>query len=216
VEWSVHDHVPLSPAEVETLAVDFYRRLGFDPAAPVDTFRLARKLLGPGSIERGTSLVGIPARTFVLRGVRKIAVNRRISFPYQQHAVGHELGHIVLDELGYIDDNLESVCDLFGACVMAPRPAVAAMLRAFGPDHVAMADEVGSTQTLAALRIAETLGIPRAVVTPARIYARGPDEFVWGPEDELRKLARRARPGIVRAKLTDDPRRVVIDVEETG
>lgn len=206
----------VSPAEVEALAVDFYRRLSLEPSVPVDTFRLARKLLGPGSIERGTRLVGIPARTFVLRGERRIAVNRRIPFPYQQHAVGHELGHVVLDELGYRDEDVESVCDLFGACVMAPRPAVVAMLRAFGRDHVAMADEVGSTQTLAALRIAETLGMPRAVVTPQRIYARGPEEFVWCGEEELRRLARRARPGIVRAKLTDDPRRVVIDVEEAG
>lgn len=210
--------MPLSPAEVEALATDFYRRLGFEPTTPIDTFRLARKLLGPGSIERGTSLVGIQARTFVLNGARKIAVNKRIPFPYQQHRVGHELGHIVFDELGYLDDDIESACDLFGACVMAPRPAVVAMLHAFGRDHQAMADEVGSTQTLAALRIAETLGIPRAVVTPERIYARGPDEFVWCSEEELRRLARSARPGpgIVLAKLTDDPRRRVLDVEDVG
>lgn len=208
--------VPLLPAEVEALAIEFYRRLALDPAQPADTFRLARKLLGPKAIERGTSLVGIPARTFVLRGERRIAVNRRISFAYQQHAVGHELGHIVLDEAGYRDDDVESACDLFGACLMAPRPAVAAMMRALGRDHEAIADEIGSTQTLAALRIAETLGIPRAVVTPQRVYARGPDEFVWGSEAELRALARRSRPGIARAKLTDDPRRVVIDVEEVG
>jgi hypothetical protein len=201
-------------ADVEALAIAFYQRLGFEPDRPVDTFRLARKLLGPSAIERGARLVGIPARTFLLRGERRIAVNRRLSIPYAQFFVGHELGHVVLEEMGYVDEDVERVCDMFGAAVMAPRPAVQALLRAFGRDHAAIADEVGSTQTWAALRIAETLGMPRAIVTPQRVYARGPEEFVWGPEGEVRRLARTPRRGIVRAKLTDDPRRVVLDVEE--
>jgi hypothetical protein len=204
------------PAEVEALAVDFYRRLGFEPDQPRDPFRLARKFLGANAIERGTNLLGVPAHTFVLNGERRIAVSRRLSIPYAQFFVGHELGHIVLNEIGYRDDDVEAVCDMFGAAVMAPIPAVRSMLRAFGRDHEAIADEVGSTQTWAALRIAECLGIPRAIITPRRVYARGPEEFVWGPEDELRRLARSPRRGIVRAKLTDDPRRVVLDVDATG
>jgi len=200
---------------IEGLAVAFYERLGFDPSAPVDTFRLARKLLGPGAVERGTHLVGVAARLFTVAGERRIAVSRKLPYSYAAHAVGHELGHIVFDELGYREDDLEAACDLFGAAVMAPIPAVSAMLRAFGRDHVAIADEVCSTQTWAALRVAECLRIPRAIITPQRLYVRGPEAFEWGPEDELRRLARgRLRPGIARAKLTDDPRRVVIDVEE--
>jgi Zn-dependent peptidase ImmA (M78 family) len=135
---------------------------------------------------------------------------------YAQFFVGHELGHIVLEELGYRENDLETVCDQFGAAVMAPIPAVSAMLRIFGRDHEAIADEVCSTQTWAALRVAECLRIPRAIVTPHRVYARGPEEFVWGPEDELRKLARGNRPGVMRARLTDDPRRVLIDIDDTG
>jgi IrrE N-terminal-like domain len=206
----------LDASSVEGLAVDFYRRLGFDPERPVDTFRQARKLLGPDAIERGTALVGVPGRVFWLHGRRRIAVSRKLPVEYAQHTVGHELGHIVFDELGYRGECLEQLCDLFGAAVMAPIPAVRAMLRAFGRDHEAIADEVCSTQTWAALRIAEALGVPRAIVTPQRVYARGPESFVWGPEDSLRRLVRVERPGISRARLTDDPRRVVIDVEETG
>lgn len=208
----------LDATEVEALAVAFYRRLGFDPAEPVDTFRLARALLGPDAIERGTSIVGLPAKLFMVRGARRIAVSRKLSVPYARFYAGHELGHVVLDELGYRDDDLEAVCDMFGAAVMAPIPAVAALLRAFGRDHEAIAAEVGATQTWAALRVAEALGIPRAIITPARVYARGPEAFVWGPEDGLRRLARGrvVRPGVTKVKLTDDPRRVVIDVEEAG
>jgi hypothetical protein len=206
----------LETTEVEALAVGLYRRLGFDPSEPVDTFRLARKLLGADAIERGTSIAGLPAKLFVVNGQRRIAISRKLSVPYARFFAGHELGHVVLDDLGYREDDLEAACDMFGAAVMAPLPAVAAMLRVFGRDHEAIADEVCSTQTWAALRIAECLGIPRALITPQRLYVRGPEAFVWGSEDGLRRLARgRApRPGIRRAMLTDDSRRVVLDVDE--
>jgi hypothetical protein len=207
--------VGLTTSEVEGLAVALYERLGFDPAQPVDTFRLARKLLGPDAIERGTSIAGVPAKLFVVNGERRIAVSRKLSTSYARFYAGHELGHVVLDEIGYREDDLEAACDMFGAAVMAPIPAVAALLRAFGRDHEAIAQEVGSTQTWAALRVAECLGIPRAIITPARVYARGPEAFVWGPEDALRRLARGAlRPGLVRVRLTDDPKRVVLDAED--
>lgn len=208
--------MPLDSASIEGLAVDFYKRLGCDPEQPVDTFRLARKLLGANAIERGTALVGVPAKTFSVHGERRIAVSRKLSVPYAQFFVGHELGHIVLDEIAYTESDIERVCDAFGAAVMAPLPAVRLLLRAFGRDHEAIADEVCSTQTWAALRIAEFLRIPRAIITPQRVYARGPEEFEWGPEDELRRLVRVERPGVVKSKLTDDPRRIVIDVDETG
>lgn len=206
----------MDASEVEALAVDFYRRLKLEPERTVDTFRLARLLLGPEAIERGAALVGEPARLFSLRGQRRIAISRKLPVEYAQFYVGHELGHIVCDELGYRDEDVERVCDAFGAAVMAPMPAVRAMLRAFGRDHEAIAEEVCATQTWAALRIAECLGIPRAVLTPTRIYARGPEGFVWGPESEVRKLSRGELPGVRKAKLTDDPRRMVIDVDETG
>jgi hypothetical protein len=204
----------LDHASIEGLAVSFYERLGLDPADPVDTFQLARKLLGAGAIVRGTSLAGLAAKIFTVNGERRIAVNRKLDFAYAQHAVGHELGHVVCDEEGYRGEQLEQVCDAFGAAVMAPLPAVRAMLRAFGRDHVAIADEVCTTQTWAALRVAECLGIPRAIITPRRVYVRGPEEFVWGPDDSLWRLVRIERPGITKVRLTDDPRRVVLDVDE--
>ncbi len=206
----------ITTSEIEALAVAFYERLGFDPSVPIDTFRLARALLGPCAIERGSSIIGVPAKTFMVNGQRRIAVSRRVPLEYAFFYAGHELGHLVLEEQGYRGADIEAVCDTFGAAVTAPMPAVRAMLRVFGRDHEAIAAEVGTTQTHAALRVAECLGIPRAIITPARLYVRGPDSFVWGSEDELRRLARArgVRPGLTKAKLTDDPRRVVLDVDE--
>ena len=207
----------LDTTEVEALAVAFYRRLGFDPAQPVDTFRIARTFLGADAIERGTTIAGVAAATFLVKGQRRIAVSRKLAPEYAFFYVGHELGHVVLDEIGYRDEDLERVCDMFGAALMAPIPAVNAMLRAFGRDHEAIADEIGSTQTQAALRVAEALGIPRAIITPQKLYVRGPEAFVWGPEDALRGLARsrRAIPGVTKVKLTDDPHRIVLDIDES-
>lgn len=192
----------------------FYERLGLPPEEPVDTFRLARKLLGPEAIVRGTSIVGMPAKLFVVNGERRIAVNRRLAIPYAQFYVGHELGHVLCSEIGYVADDLEAVCDHLGAALMAPLPAVRAMLKIFGRDHEAIADEVGSTQTWAALRIAEFLAIPRAVVTPKKLYVRGPETWQWASEPEVRRLARVERPGVSKVRLTDDPRRVLIDIDD--
>jgi hypothetical protein len=206
----------LTVVEIEGLAVSFYERLGFDATEPIDTFRLARKRLGPHGILLGTSIVGLPAARFVKDGMTRIAVNKRLSMPYAMFFAGHELGHEICDEIGYREDDLERVCDHLGAALQAPMPAVRKLYRALGNDLKEIADEVGATQTWAALRLAEYLKIPRAVLTPQRIYLRGPDEFVWGPEDELRRIghARKARPGITKVRLTDDTRRIVIDIDE--
>ncbi len=207
-------HLSFDAGEIEGLAVDLYLRLSLDPERPIDTFRLARKLLGVGAIVRGTSLVGLPAKLFTVNMQTKIAINRALPFPYAQFFIGHELGHHICNELGYREDDIEHVCDHFGAAVMAPMPAVRAMLRAFGRDHEAIADEVGSTQTWAALRIAECVGIPRAIVTPKKTYLRGPEEFVFGSVQSVRGLVRGNRPGVSKVQLTDDPRRTVLDFEE--
>jgi len=37
---------------------------------------------------------------------------------------------------------------------------------------------------------------------------------VWGSDRDVRGLARVERPGVTKTRLTDDPRRIVIDVEE--
>lgn len=73
---------------------------------------------------------GVSAKIFFVRGRKRIALNRKLPIEYAQHAVGHELGHDLFDELGYVGNDIETLCDLFGAAVMAPLPAVRAMLRA--------------------------------------------------------------------------------------
>jgi hypothetical protein len=201
-------------AELEGLANQLYERVGLDPAVPVDTFRLARKLLGPQAIERGVGLVGMPARLFTVHGTRRIAICRKLPFAQAQFWVGHELAHILIGD--YREPDLEQLCDYLAAALMAPREAMRSLLRAFGPDHRQIAAEVCATQTWAALRIAECTGAPRAVVTPARCYVRCPDDYVLPAEPHLRRLTTGSRPGIKKSRLTDAAGRTVLDFEEVA
>jgi hypothetical protein len=77
-----------------------------------------------------------------------------------------------------------------------------------------MASALRVSGTLAALRVGEAVGAPVAVIAPGRIHVRGPEEFVWPSEAELRRLARAGADGLVRVRLADDPRRVVLVVAE--
>ncbi len=206
----------ISPADVEGLAVALYEQLGFDPSVPVDTFRLARTLLGPAAIARGTSMVGLPAMLSYVRGAHRISIARKLSYACAAFCVGHELGHVVFHRLNYREEDLETACDALGAALMAPMPAVRAMVRSFGPDHEAIAEEICATQTWAALRVAECLGMPRAVVTLRHVHVRGSEDFQWGDAQQIRRIAasRASRPGLRKTRLSDGSRAIVLDVEE--
>ena len=202
-------------SDLEGLAIALYERLGHDPSRPVSTFRLARDLLGADALIRPPSIVGSPASTFTLGGARRIALKRTVPLRYARFFVGHELGHALLEEEGYAYDDLEVCCDYLGAALMAPRPAMRAMQGIFGFAFDELAEVVGATQTWAALRCAEVLRMPLAVIAPT-VRVRGPEEWVWPDEQTLREWARsrRAPRGLARLRLTDDPHRVVLRPED--
>lgn len=200
---------------LEGVAVATYERLGLDPCRPVSTFQIARLLLGAHAIVRPALMIGAPAALIVVDGARRIAIKKSVPLRYARFFVGHELGHLLLEEEGYVGEDIEACCDYLGAALMAPRPAVRALQGAFGFDLPGIAEAVGSTQTWAALRIGEVLRVPLAVVAPT-IRVRGPDEWVWPDEQTLRQWARvrRLPRGLARTRLTDDERRVVIVAED--
>lgn len=204
----------MEAGDVEQLAFEFYERVKCDPSEPVSPFKLARLFLGADAIERTGSLISSPAATFVINGKRKIALRRQIPIEYAAFYVGHELGHAILDELGYHEADTEQICDLFGGALMAPRPAIHRLHRALGFDLAAIADEVGSTETWAALRIGEILRVPLVTLAPLRVRVRGPEAWEWPDEDTLRRWAKNPPKGLARTRLTDDPRRVVLVAED--
>ncbi len=190
----------------EGLATGLYLELGFDPSEPQSPITLARRWLGPDAIVEGPSMLAAPAVTFFQDGRTRFAVRPRLAMPRKRHAIGHELGHALLKRAGEPDS--ERAADYIGAALMAPYAAA----RAYDDDWRSLAEDIGSTQTQAALRTAEVLLIPRALVTPGRVYLRGPEGWVW-------PLARRSLeryPGVRKTVLDDDPKRFVLDVEEVG
>lgn len=192
---------------LEGLAISLYDRLGLDPAEAESPLTLARRWLGADAIVLAPATQRAPAVTFRVHGQLKIAI-KPLPPEYRRFWVAHELGHILLGEPGSGHEDGERAADYVAAALMAPRPYALA----YGDDWRALAADVGCTQTQSALRTAETLHVPRAVITPHRVYVRGPDGFVW-------PLARRSivrMPGVKKTPLDDDPERLVVDVEDVG
>lgn len=202
--------------ELEGIAEAAYREGGLDPERP-NVERLARSLLGPSAVQRGARLVsGSPSALVRVGSDWRIVIARTLSREYALHAIGHELGHWLMARHGG-DVHDERAADYLGAALLAPRSAFIAAHRALGDDLPALAEAFSTTETGAALRLGEVHRIPLAVISPALVRLRGPEEWVWPDESTLRRWARgRALPGIRKVRLTDDPRRVVLDAEDVS
>jgi hypothetical protein len=201
--------------QLEGIAVEFYRRHKLDPSVPVDTFRLAR--LEGLEIRRPLSLLGARPGTLMWIGEKRaIAIRKRVPLEIAQHVAGHELAHRELGQPHDGDPLLEQACDYLGACLMLPAPAVASLHREYGWRLPDFAEHVVATQTLIALRLAEALRVPAAVVSPERVRVRGPEAWVWPAEREIRHIARRGRPGLQKVRITDQPARCALFAEDLG
>lgn len=179
-------------------------------AAPGD---LVRALLGPTALRfvaddwlRGggtLARVGTEWRVYLRRGLA----------PERARFIAlHELAHWALPNA------TEEDCDALAACLLAPRAAFARALAAARPraGSARVYSDLGAwfrcTDSFAALRHAEVTGTPLALISPAKARVRG-DAYPWPAE--LAQLARRAQqtvPGLRKARLRDDPARVVLSV----
>lgn len=199
--------------ELEGIADGAYAGAGLDAERP-GVIRLARVLLGPGAVTYGPRPVHGPAALIRVGETWRIIVGRNVPEAYAHFAVAHELGHYLLRQHGYDGYDEERAADYLGAALIAPRRAFVTARRAVGDDLPELAHAFGMTETAAALRLGEVCHIPLAVVAPQTVRVRGPEEWVWPDELTLRRWARgRVLPGIRKVRLTDDPRRVVLDAE---
>ena len=131
-------------------------------------------------------------------------------------ALAHELAHVHLGILEHGAPELEALCDGIAACVLCPRRAFRAAVSEHGRQAWAqLALDFGTDETCAALRVGEVVGIPLVVVAPRSIRVRG-DAWTWPDERALRRLARNGGPGVERAVLRDDARRVVLVADDAA
>src|SRR5690348_6034800 len=121
-------------------------------------------------------------------------------------ALCHELAEIELARLGIVvgeHARKERLCDEIAAAILMPRPWFERTLREHGESYADIARVHQQTETAAALRCAEVLERELAVVTPRKVYRRGP--VVTLPEEPaaLRRIVRERMPGVRRVRLTD-------------
>lgn len=198
-------------------------RADVDDAEPPNPMRLALAVTG------GRVLLVAPTEVWGLGevsvgddGELEILVAAGQSDLERAWTLAHEVAHVHLRRGGWVGGYRESedAADAIAAALLMPRRAFARATRQHGRRaFVGLADAFSVTETAAALRVGEVDRVPVAVIAPTHLRVRGPEEWAWGTEEELRALARGGRPGLHRARLTDDARRVVLvadEVEEVG
>jgi hypothetical protein len=184
----------------------------------VSTPKIARRWLGPGSVELVPRYrMRTPARLARVGDEWRIFVREGLSPQEANFAVGHELGEHWLKREGYDGEDLEQAANYIGAALVAPRPTFVTAVRELGEDWTALSQRFVSTESLVVLRWGEIRCEPLALVSPALVRVRGPESFVWPEEPTIRRWANgRPGPGLRKARLADDRRRVVLKVEDVG
>lgn len=164
-----------------------------------------------------TLLRGADACLFFLAGQAEIAIRRGLTPERMHWSVAHELAEMRLVEIDYREADVERQANALGAALLMPRAAFRAALRDHGGSLDALAtgglDALSADflcdQTATALRLAEVHALELAVVTtPARVYARAPEEWVLPSEREIRRGVLGAMPGIRSIRLTDARKRM--------
>lgn len=188
--------------EWERIADDIRVQAGLCDGSPS---RIARALgidvaYVTGMIDRG-GLAEAGGRWF-------IGIRRSLPDAYREHTIGHELAHWWARTNGVVDT--EEQADYVGAALQMPRGAFFSVARETACALSDLAVAFGTTETAAALRLGELERAPVAVVAPVQVRVRGPEEWAWPDADTLRRWARNGRPGLSKARLRDDRRRVVL------
>lgn len=213
---------------LEGAAEQVLRSAGADLYRAVSILALARHVLGADArIERvpGRALpAGAQATIGRVGNQVRLFVRHGLDGATERFALGHELAHHVLGHPKELRTQaLEDDADYVAACLVVPRPALRVARLELGDDLVALADLFQASQTAIALRLGEAGALPAVVVVaPAAVRIRSLSEFAMPPEETLRRFARAsalelkrlAGPGVRRARLTDDRRRVALLVDE--
>jgi hypothetical protein len=211
----------LDAGDLEGLAEALHLEAGLDPSDPAGVAKVARGLwrdAGAVELVPRDALRHVPAKLALVQTRWRIYV--RSGTPREQvgFLIGHELAHWALRREGVsfeLEVDEERACDYLGACLVAPRSAFRATMRALGEDVRELAERFGSTETLAVLRWGETTGRDLAVVRPGLVRVRGQLSFVWPDEQTIRSwTSGRVPKGLARTRLDGDRRRHVLVVDE--
>lgn len=200
----------LDEHDLETLALNTYARSGLDPARPVEGTDLAEILYGEDVWVRGGALLATGrACSGTLHGQVRIHVPRHLPRERRNFLTLHEVAHQLLGAPCRNGGELEAAANRLAAALMAPLVATRRLHAVHGFNLRSIALAMRSTQTCAALRLAEALELP-LVSWGAIRRLRGPANWQWPPHDELERWRRRAPRGLARLPVGDERGRVVL------
>ena len=181
--------------ESDAWALDIRRRANVDPDEVVRPSELARRLPGLAGVVQAKGLRLVKDGE-LQRGPEgwRIVVRAGIPLVRARFAVLHEIAEFAIGDA--VDEHIDHACNAVAASLAMPRRPFGRALRAHGGDPHRLGEIFVVSSIAAALRIGEVTRIPVAVVTPRRVWTRGP-EIAWPSGDELQRIARAGRPGPV-------------------
>jgi hypothetical protein len=201
-------NVAIDIADLEGEAQALYRAGGFSMAAPAPSVGLARRLLGDEAVRVAPAQLLLDGNGALVRVGSDWRIYIRGSAPprAKRFALLHELAHWALGA-----EATEVECDALAAALLVPRQAFLLALGGLGERLPRLAQHFNTTESCIALRHGEATDAPMVLVTPYTVRARGA-EWSWPTETKLRAWARRPGPGLRKARLRDEPERVVLRV----
>ena len=200
--------------ELEGIAEALLRCGGQDDEHAPRLGQLVTQLLGEGAVEFTNATPGDAALVRVYDTWR-IYVHRGLPLHRRTFGIAHELAEWWLRvRERYEGEDVEEAANYIAAAVLTPRRAFRRAISSVGRELPRLAAHFRTSETHAALREAEVDRLPRVVVSPALVRVRGPESWVWPDEATVRRWSRRAPPSVRKTRLTDDPRRDVLDAEQ--
>lgn len=200
----------IDQADIEGEADAIYRAAGLDSATAAPPIWLATQLLGSGSVV-GAPFLRQPGGGCLVRVGPQVRIYYRSRLSQQQRdfVVAHELAHWALRDRAGNEVETEIACDALAAALIAPRAAFLKVVAKHGARFTRLAKAFACSESLAALRFGETTLEPLALVAPLRVRVRG-SAYSWPSEPAIRKIAAEPKPGLRKAVLRDDARRVAL------
>lgn len=184
-------------AEVEAEAI--IRTANFDPLDRPTIQQLSLAHLGTrpafGDIQAEAQLVWI-------EGQPQIVVREGTPPPRARFLASHELAEWWCLDWPQVPE-LERWCNAIAAALVAPRRVFRQVYRRRGGDVHAVARDLGTTQSVALLRVGETLGRPVAVVRERGPLVRG-QRWRW---PRMSHRDHRPPPGTRSVLISDEPAR---------
>ena len=178
---------------------------------------IVRALLGPRAVRKAppSAIHGAEGELSDVEGQTRIYLSNRLDSKRAAFVALHELAHLHLGARKHGGPELEALCDAIAAALLCPRMAYRAAVCRRGLDWEQLAFDFGTSCSVVALRYGEVTGEPIALVAPRTVRVRGA-EWGWPDERGLRRLARAGGPGVARAVLADDARRVVLVADDAA